>query len=363
MPRDKLVPYWMRLHSKKKPGLRVHDSDYFDLTDLSGENNGFSSWPTIIHYLIEKFRELRDVGHKDGEFDKTLTVRQFDHAGPGDPESSDNGHTIEAVLSYGRYGRPEDHIEAGPLGDPSTSPDELREEGARGRNTAGEVRLYLLFHLSASHPRRGIMIFHKYGNNSAKSALYKFLNEPLHEAYDCTNTDTDQGLVFDITTVASKSMVDQLIEDTFTGFEVVQRNIPSEAYAQESNILGNTRDTKITYSIETEEYTLDREGANNLLSRVQSSDYPYAEILQPTGDEDSVSRVNALVKTTDGDSRKRRLTQNRLSVEEFINEDLDYDDEGYPLMTSIAEMGREMANGQLSSYNDPTLNTVECLLQ
>lgn len=357
MASHKLVPYWTRLRSKNKPGVRVNESDYFDLTSLDAENDGFESIPSFYNYLLDMLTNLEN-GWRDSDRNRTITLRRIESSSPDDRESEIGGYTIEAVLGYGDYGESTDHVAVDDLEDPEISQDEFIDEDARDPRTSDENRLYFFFHLPQSNPTRGITLFNKYGNIGPKSTVYKYLNRDLQDKYETQPSEDDQGLSFEMNTIASKDLIDELEYKTFQGFELVQRKVPAEAYAQESGPLGGTRDTKIKYTVSMNEFTMDRETISNLLSRVQSNEYPFVEILDQDVQTDEgapADRVSALVG--DGPSpRKRRLTREKIKVEEEIGEDIEYDsDTNRPTMYTVGEVAREIANEQLEAYNDPLL--------
>lgn len=357
MANHKLLPYWTRLRSKNKPGVRVNESDYFDLTSLDSENDGFTSMPSFYNYLLDMLTDLRS-GWRDNDRNRTITLRQIESSEPDDSDGENSGYTIEAVLGYGDYGESTDHVSVDDLEDPEASQEDFIDENARDPRTSDENRLYFFFHLPQSNSTRGIALFNKYGNIGPKSTVYKYLNRDLQEKYEIQPSDDDQGLSFEMNTIASKDLIDELEYKTFQGFELVQRKVPAEAYAQESGPLGGTTDTKIKYTVSMDEFTLDRDSISNLLSRVQSNEYPFTEIMDQNVQTDEgapADRVSALVGSNSS-PRRRRLTREKIKVEEEIGADIEYDpDTNRPVMSSVGEVAREIVNEQLEAYNDPLL--------
>ena len=363
MVSDKLVPYWVRLRDKKKRGIKRNESEYFDLMSFQEQNPGFEH-DTFHHFLEERLDELFEDGYKHDSWDKTLTVRQYGTAQPGDPLSTSSGYTIEAELGYGKYGRASDHLPVDDLEDESTSPDEVREENARDRDTSAEDRYYFLFHIPGSSPSRGITVFHKIGNGSPKTSLYKYLNGYLDNMYEVPADDSIKGLSFYMNTIASKDLIDQLVEDDIMGFELVKRKINSESFAQGSEYMGEARDTKVKVSIEADEIGLDRDTINDLISKVQDNETPFVEIFdEGSGFRGDIDKVNARVKTTGDRTRKRDLSRDKLTLEEYINTKVGYDEEtNRPSMPSIGRVAREFINEQLRIYDNETLDEDQSLL-
>jgi uncharacterized protein YdcH (DUF465 family) len=364
MVSDKLVPYWVRLRDKKKRGIKRKESEYFDLTSFEEQNSGFEN-DTFHHFLVERLDELLEDGYEHESWDKTLTVRQYGTAEPGAPLSTNSGYTIEAELGYGKYGRASDHLPVDEIEDGSTSPHEVREENARDRDTSAEDRYYFLFHIPGSSPSRGLTVFHKIGNGSPKTSLYKYLKDHLTNSYEVPSDDNVKGLSFYMNTIASKDLIDQLVEDDIMVFELVKRKINSESFAQGSEYMGNSKDTKVTVSIETDEIRLDRDTINDLISKVQDNETPFVEIFdEGSGLQEDIDKVNARVKTTGDRTRKRDLSRDKLTLEEYINTRVDYDEEtNRPSMPSIGRVAREFINEQLRVYDNETLDEEQSLLR
>ncbi|WP_152421665.1 hypothetical protein [Halogeometricum pallidum] len=364
---DKLSPYWIRLRPKIERGYSLSNSnaEYFDLLSLDKENEGFDGFPTFAHFLLTRLVHLQDNGVVRGTTEKTLTVRALNDAGPGSDLSTSHGYTIEAVFGYGKYGRPRDHVDSEELEKPDTDPDEVIEEDAQNSVTSPEDRLYALFHFPGPTTDRGIAIFHKYGNVSVKSSLYSFLNEKLVQLYVETPGEKTKGIKFEMNTVASKPLADQLLEDDIMGFELVQRKVPSDPYANQSDPLGGTRDAKFTFTAETDNLDISREGIENLLSRIGNNDYPYAEIFERFDEGDyHIDDISAIVNNSNDNKRKRKLTRSKLTSEMYISTDINYDEEtNRPIPASIGFLARDFANEQLEAYNYELLDENQSLLQ
>ncbi|MDG5821639.1 hypothetical protein [Natronococcus sp. A-GB7] len=363
MPHDKLVPYWVRVRPRKKQGRgSVTESDYFNLTSFSEENDGFTDYNSYIDFLRQKLTDLKTVGYKNDTSGKTLTVRKLKYSPPGHKYSTPSGHTIEAVFGYGKFGRSADHLDSSKMD--NLPVEEIREENAQDSDTSNVDRLYFFTHLSNKHPNSAFTIFHKYGNSTARTTLYQFLNESLQSLYVENQAEDEEGLMFEMNTIASKPLLEQLIEDDIQGFELVQRKVPTESYKQESEVIGNVRDAKVKVSVESKEFSFDEQGVKNLLSRIDGGDYPFAEILEEHTVDEEIDEVSAIVNTSDGRPRKRRLTRDKLTMEEYISKDIDYNHEtGRPIMTSISKIARELSNEQLREYTSESLNENVSLLE
>lgn len=353
MPTDKLSPYWVRLRSKNKPGVAVDESEYFDLTSLPDPDGGFESFDTILGLLLFRFAEYRDVGFVDDDRDKSLTIRQLETS---THQPDHDSATIEGVLGHGNFGRSADHLDISDL-KRDLPPSEARRPNARDQDTAEVGQIYFLFHIPSGKPSRGILILHSWGRARVKGLLYKSLQIPLFEDYEESGSNEDRGLNFEMNPIASKDLIERLTEVTIHGFELVKRNTPTSAYASSSDILGNARDAKARFTIETDtEISLDEEKAQTIVSMVQDSDYPYAEIFPPEVNQHDIDKVQAHI---DGEgSNKLNLEREKVRMEKVIDGDVKIDSQTYrPVMSSVGELAREFANDQLVKYDLDPLST------
>ncbi|APE96444.1 hypothetical protein [Halodesulfurarchaeum formicicum] len=352
MVTDKLVPYWVRLRTKNKPGVAVDESEYFDLTSLPDPNGGFENYDTFLELLLNRLHTLRDQGYVDEDIEKSLTIRQL--------ESSDTGEhstvTVEGVFGYGKFGRSADHLNIEKLQD-ALPPSDARNPNARDQSTAEVRRLYFLFHIPQEKQSRGVLILHAWGQSGIKGMFYRALQQPLLEDYIESPSDEDNGISFSMNPIASKDLVQRLTEVNIHGFELVKRNTPTSAYGSSSSILGNVRDAKARFTIDTDlDISLDEERAKTLVSKIQDSDYPYAEIFPSEVDTKNIDSVKAHINA-DG-SNKLDLEQDRVRMKRAINEDIEYDEETYrPKLHTIGEVAREFANEQLEEYDLEKLET------
>lgn len=358
MVTDKLVPYWVRMRAKNKPGVAVDESEYFDLTSLPAPSGGFENFDTFLGLLLYRLCELRDHGYVDDGSEKTLTIRQLE------ADTFDGSHdscTVEGVFGYGKFGRSADHLDIEDLQN-ELPPSTARQPNARKQNTAEVRRLYFLFHVPQDKPSRGILILHAWGLSGIKGMLYRALQKPLFDDYVESPTEEDRGLHFAMNPIASKDLIERLTEVNISGFELVKRNTPTTAYGNSSGLLGNVQDAKARFTIDTDVgIALDEDKARTLLSKVQDSDYPYAEIFPSEVDTSEIDKVQAHIGP-DG-SNKLDLQQDKVKMKRTINGDVEYDEETYrPRMHTVGEAAREFANEQLDEYNLETLEP-ESLLE
>ncbi|MDS0478561.1 hypothetical protein [Natrinema sp. 1APR25-10V2] len=358
MVTDKLAPYWVRLRTKNKPGVAVNESDYFNLTSLPSPESGFKNYDTFLGMLLFRLCDLRDCGYVDDNIEKSLTIRQLEATSFSEDHDS---VTVEGVFGYGKFGRSADHLNIEKLQE-ELPPSAARQPNARQQNTAEVRRLYFLFHIPEGKQNRGILILHAWGQSGIKGMLYRALQKPLLDDYVESGSEDDRGLNFSINPIASKDLVERLTEVNIHGFELVKRNTPTSAYGSSSNILGDTQDAKARFTIDTDmEIALDEEKARTLVSKIQDSDYPYAEIFPSEVDTDEIDKIQAHIDS-DG-SNKLDLEQDQVRMKRVINEDIEYDDITHrPKMHTIGEAAREFANEQLEEYDLETIET-ESLLE
>lgn len=346
MVTDKLVPYWVRLRSKNKPGVAVDESEYFDLTSLPDPDSGFDEYDTFVELLLDRLHLLQESGYVDEDREKSLTIRQLESSGTGDHDKV----TVEGVFGYGKFGRSADHLNIEKLQN-ELPPSSARNPNARDQSTAEVRRLYFLFHIPRDKKSRGILILHAWGQSGIKGMLYSTLQEPLKEDYVEGSSEENKGLNFSMNPIASKDLVQRLTEVNIHGFELVKRNTPTSAYGSNSNVLGNARDAKARFTIDTNlNVSLDEEAAKTLVSKIQDSDYPYAEIFPSQVDTQNIDSIKAHINAEG--SNKIDLEQDRVRMKRVINEDIQYNQETYrPKMYTIGNVAREFANEQLEEYD------------
>ncbi|MFB6185890.1 MAG: hypothetical protein ABEI86_03365 [Halobacteriaceae archaeon] len=355
MPKDKLVPYWVRLRCKNKPGVPVDESKYFDLTSLPDPNGGFENYNSFIGVLHHTLRHFRDAGYVDDDREQTLTLRQLkvDNSGSG------SCCTFEGVLGQGDFGRSADHLDISDLQQNDLPPSQARQPNARDRDTAEVSRVYFIFHVPDGKPSRGVLILHAWGRTRIKGLIYRSLQIPLYDDYMESPSEDDRGLQFSINPIASKDIVERLTEVTIHGFELVKRNTPTSHYGSQSDILGGANDAKARFTIDTDtEIALDEEQASTLISKIQDSDYPYAEIFPNSGGD--IDKIQAHINAEG--SNKLNLQRDKVRMEKIINDDIEYDSYTYrPEMSSVGEAAREFVNDQLEEYDLDLLDTQSLL--
>lgn len=360
MPAHKVSPYRVKLRQKLDSGGRANQNDYWDLTDFAGINPGFSEYDTFLDFLEAYLRHLKKTGHRSDTAERALTVVRFKR-GKGSFSQLPN-RTIEAELTYGRYGRTADHTKVDVIGqDNETTPSDDRTPAARDPNTVAETRLHFLAHIPTNSSRQCFIVLHSYGRNSVKTRVYDSLNRFIQqhynkraETYDVQedNKKTNEYKLM-MPTVAGPDVVEALRDSKLAGIEVQKRNTNVPEYMKESTELSDQSDGNLKIKYTSSDLISDMNTTKeHLLARIQNEEYPFAELV----DEDP-SRINAIIEAPGDNTKKINITKDEIRMEENVPANyLRSDSVGRVHVSSIGRFARQHLNEKLNEIGAQRLN-------
>ncbi|MFY4811284.1 hypothetical protein ACOJIV_01045 [Haloarcula sp. AONF1] len=365
MAKHKVSPYRVKLRQDHKTGQKVRTQDLWRLDKFHKANPGFTEYPTFIDLLEEFLEELKENGYRNSTAKRTLTTVRYER-GDGDFDSGPEARTIEAELSYGRYNRVADHNDKEAFEGPDDiSPEDTRQESERDRDTVAETRLHLLAHIPTSDNRSAFFVLHSYGRNSVKTRLKDALNNYIADKYDSHNVPfameaerRKKSFKLEMNTVAGKDLIDELKSSKIVGFEVKKRDTNVPEYMSDGTALGNDSEGNITIQYTSDSVVSDMKSKyDNFWERFGNEDYPLAELV-----DDDPSRANAIVETSDDQTRKINISKEEVRMEEYVKpSDIEYDDDGRVNVVSVGEVSRRHINEKLKEIEATRLDETSLL--